>query len=273
MEGTVEDHAEQARILSIQSQECAKRLQTLKNDEVLSTNTDANPMINRTSIDTAASVRSITDSILSLYGHESLYGTPSTSADEVLGTRSMQNYQARVSRTIEDYIRKSPIIDLDRPDSPLISPRTSQNSSDPSTASNDMSVGKVEVEYLEHLLGMAYVIATDVYEHSSDQHQYKSERIVSGFLLRDARGVTLKEFYVQAASLLPKGKECRYYKISVTLPHRIRHSHLDPRPMIILDSLIKQLPLHDPYMLRVRYLQPEKRAMMILDHLVRHVLL
>ena len=119
MGATVENYAEQARILSIQSEECAKRLQTLKDDVVTPTSTDADPLINRMSvrvIDTAVSVRSTTDSILSLYCHESLYETPSESQGEVLGTESMQVDHARVSGIIEDHIRKSAMVDEDESD-------------------------------------------------------------------------------------------------------------------------------------------------------------
>ncbi|KAK0515210.1 hypothetical protein JMJ35_002589 [Cladonia borealis] len=110
MGGAVESHAEQVQILSIQSEKCAKRLQALEDVVVTPTSTKHNPVINRMSIDTAASVRSITDSIFSLYGHESLYETPSESQGEVLAPGSMQ---ARVSRIIEDHIRKIAVVDED----------------------------------------------------------------------------------------------------------------------------------------------------------------
>ncbi len=60
---------------------------------VKATSTNADPLINRMStrvIDTAASVRSATDSILNLDCDESIYETASESQGEVLGTGSMQ---------------------------------------------------------------------------------------------------------------------------------------------------------------------------------------
>ena len=110
MGGAAENYAEQVQMLSIHSEKCEKRLQTLEDIVVPPTSTNNNSVINRMSIDTAASVHSITDSILSLYGHESLYETPSESQGEVLAPGSMQ---ARVSRIIEDHIRKIAVVDED----------------------------------------------------------------------------------------------------------------------------------------------------------------
>lgn len=251
-------------MLSIQSQEYAKRLQGLKIDEVLSISTDANPVVNRTSIDTATSVRSITDSILSLYGHESLYGTSSEYEGEV------EVDQARVSRIIEDYIRNNVIIDLDITGSPHISPYTSKYSSDSNTAINDEALEKLEVEYFYHLAATDLGISFDFYKYNSDGHQYDSERIIPSYLLRDNRGATLKESYVQVVTF-EKSKEWRSCKSSIALPRRIYAIDPDRRPMTILDLVLRQLPLHSSFKLRIRYLHPEKRAMMILDYLVRQV--
>lgn len=264
-----------------------------------STSTDANPVINRTSIDTAASVHSITDSILSLYGHESIYVTPSDSEGEVLGTRSMQSHQARVSRTIEEYIRKSPVLDLDGPGSPLISPCTSQFPFDPSTASNDearqgslltshctskyslvsktlindISGGNLEVEYFNHLAATELGILTDFCVYYSNQHQYDSKRDLSGLFLRDGRGITLIDSYIQVASFFDKGKKWRCHKFVITLPRQGRYQRPGKRPMMIFYSRVRRLPLYDSYRLRVRYPDPDKRAMGIPKYLTTRILL
>lgn len=246
MGGTVENHADQARLLSIQSEKCAKRLQALKNDVVTSTN--VNPVINRMSFDTAASVHSIRDSILSLYGHESLYETPSESQDEVLAPESMQFDQARVSRIIEDHIRIIAVVDEEKPDSPLMLPYTFQHSLDSSTASNDEEIELLKVKHFNHRATTELGIFTDFCEDSSDQHQYDTERFVSGFLLRNTCGVTLTESYFKVLSSAvqhyEKGKDWRHYELCITLEHQARHLQLDERPMMVLDSLRRQLPLH-----------------------------
>ena len=202
MGGTVENQAEQARILSIQSEECAKRLQTLENDVAIPTSTDANPVIHRTSIDTTASARSIVDSILSLYGHESLYERLSESQGEALETGVDQ---ARVLRITEDHRRKSAVVDLDGLDSPLILPCTSEYSLDSSTASNDEAIGDLQVEYFDHLGATELGTSTESYEFDSDQLQYDGERIVSGLLLSDTLGS-----FGDVLSVLVNAKYCHY---------------------------------------------------------------
>ena len=211
--GTFDNHAEQARILSIQSEGCAKRLQSLENDVALPTSTDANPLIRRTSIDTTASARSILDSILSLYGHESLYERPPESQAEVLETGSMQVDQTRVSRIIDDQIRISAVVDEDGldsprrlPDTPLILPNSPLvllasplilpdpaiissispltlpcSSLESSTASNDEAIGDLEVGHFDHLAATEPGISTESHKNSSDQHQYDSTQIVPGY--------------------------------------------------------------------------------------------
>ena len=224
MGGTVENHVEQARILSIQSEGCAKRLQTLENDVAIPTSTDANPVIRCTSIDTTASARSIISSILSLYGHESLYERPPESQGEVLETGSMQVDQAGVSRIIDDQIRKSAVVGEDGPESPLklpdtpvilpnsplvltasplmlpdpalILPCSFEHSSDFSTASNDKAVRDLEVEHFDNLAATELGISTESHENSSDQHQYDSAQVVPGSLVGDypwcyAQGIPL----------------------------------------------------------------------------------
>ena len=248
----MENHAEQARILSIQSQECAKRLQTLKYDAITKS-TEANPVINRTSIDTARSVRSITDSILSLYGHESLYGTPSESEGGVLGTGSMQVEQARISRIIEDNIRKNAVVDEDRPDSPFISPSDSRYSLDSITARDDQTFKDVDVEHSNHLAATELGIWTNIDEDSLDQHQYDSERVVSSFVLRYPCGSTEKESYIpvllSAVRHYEEGKDWRHYELCITTTHRVRHLQLDERPLM-LELLFRQLPLYFGFRLR-----------------------
>ena len=199
---TVEKHAEQAPILSTQSEGYTKQFQTLENDVVIPTSTDANPVINRTSIDTTASVRSIIDSILSLYGHESLCETPSEYQGEALETGSMQVDQARVPRITKDHMRKSAVVDLHGPDSPLVLPCTSKYSLDPSTASNDEAIGDLEVEYSNHLAATELGIPTESYEFNSDQLQYDGERVVSGSMLRDSRTLTFRQSYARAVTLI-----------------------------------------------------------------------
>ena len=254
MGGAVENHTEQVQILSIQSEKCAKRLQVLEDVVVPPTSTNNNPVINRMSIDTAASVRSITDSILSLYGHESLYETSTESQGEVLAPGSMQIDQARVSRIIEDHIRKSAVVNEDGPDSPLMLPWTSKRSLDSSTASDDEAIEELKVEHFNHLAATELGIFTDFCEDGSDQHEYDAERYVYGFFLKNTCGVKLTESYFQvlssAVQYYEKGKDWRHYELCITLAHRVRHLQLDERPMMILDSLVRQLPLSDAFKLR-----------------------
>ena len=254
MGGSVENHTEQAQILSIQSVECAKRLQALKNDEVISASTGANSMINRTSIDTTVSVRSIVDSILSLYGHESLYETPWESQGEPLGTTMIQVDLARASRIVEDHIRKIAVVDEDRPDSPFISPSASRYALDSSTASDDQAIEYLKVEHFNHLAATELGIWTDSGNDGSDQHQYDSERIISGFFLRNTCGSTLKDSYIpvllSAVDHYEKGRDWMRYELCITIGHRVRYLQLDEKPMVILDLLVRQLPLHDGFKLR-----------------------
>ena len=166
----------QAQMLSIQSEGCAKRLQTSENDVAISKITDANPLVRRTSIDSTAYARSIISSILSLYGHESLYERPPESQGEVLETGSTQVDQASVSRIIDDQVRTSAVVDEDRPDSPFISPSGSRYSLDSSTASDDQAIEDLRVEHFNHLAATELGIWTDLSENFLDQHQYDSEQ-------------------------------------------------------------------------------------------------
>ena len=229
-------------MLSIQSEECAKRLQALKNEVVPPLGTNANPMIYRMSIDTAASARSITDSILSLYGHQSLYETPSESQSGVLETGSVQVDHARVSRMIEDHIRKSAVVYQDRPDSPIMLPCTTKH------------IEGLEVEHFNDLPGTHLGIFTNFYEDISDQHQYDSERFVSGSLRRHTCGISLEEssFLILSSVVqyYANGKDWRPYELSITLTHRVCLLRLDGRPMMILDSLVRQPQLQDTFTLR-----------------------
>ena len=254
MGSIVENHAEQARILLVQSEGCAKRLQALKNDEVISASTGASPMINRTSIDTTAFVRSIVDSILSLYAHESLYETPWGSRGEPLGTTMIQIDLDRASRIIEDHRRRVAVVDEDRPDSPFISPSASGYALDSSTSSDDQAIEYLKVEYFNHLPGTELSTWTDSSKDGSDQHQYDSERIISGRFLRNTCGSTLEKSYISvlesAVNYYEKGKDWMHYELVITIGHRVRYLQLDEKPMVVLDSLLRQLPLYDGFKLR-----------------------
>ena len=254
MGSIVENHAEQARTLLVQSEGCAKRLQTLKNDEVISGNPGANSMINRTSLDTTTSVRSIVDSVLSLYGHESLYETPWESQGEPLGTTMIQADLIRASRIVEDHIRQIVVVDEDSPDSPFIAPSAYRYALDSSTASDDQAIEYLRVQHFNHLAATELGIWTDSSNDGSDQHQYDSERIISGFFLRNSCGSTLKDSYIpvllSAVDYYEKGRDWMRYELCITIGHRVRYLQLDEKPMVILDLLVKQLPLYDGFKLR-----------------------
>ena len=254
MGGNAEDHADDARILSIQSEECAKRLQALKSDVVTPTSTNANPVITRMSIDTTASVRSITQSILSLYGHESLYETPSEAQGEVLGSGSMQIDQARVSRIIEDHIRKSAVVAEDEPSSDLILPYTFKHCPEPrkpGTASDGKAAGALRLERYNHLVGTELCIPTEFSGASSDQHQYVAERNGFFFSRKTGEGVPGTErsslILYSAVRYYENGRDGVHHNLCIYHAHRLRYFQLDERPMMILDSLVRQLPLHNVF--------------------------
>ena len=135
------------------------------------------------------------DSILSLYGHESLYERPSEYQGEALETGSMQVDQVRVPRISEDHMRKSTVVDHDGLDSPLVLPCTSRYSLDSGTASNNEAIGDLELENFDHLAATESGIPTESYEFGSNQLQYGGERAASGFLSGDTRPVTLRQSY------------------------------------------------------------------------------
>ena len=257
MGATAENHADEARILSIQSEECAKRLQALKSDVVTPTSTNANPVITRMSIDTTASVRSITQSILSLYGHESLYEKPSEAQGEVLGSGNMQTDQARVSRIIEDHIRKTAVVDEDEPFSELILPYTFKHGPEPrkpGTTSNGKAVGALRAERFNHLVGTELGIPTEFSGASSDQHQYVAERNGSFFSLKMGDGVPGTECssltLFSAVRNYETGRDGVHHDLCIYFAHRLCYFQLDERPVMILDSLVRQLPLHNVFRLR-----------------------
>ncbi len=146
------------------------------------------------------------------------------------------------------------MIDEDGADSPLILPSTFKHSLESSTASNDEAIEALKVEHFNHLAAVELGIATNSNQVSSDQHQYDSERTVSGFFLRNTCGVTLKGSYFlvlsSAVQYYEKDKDWRHYELCIALAHRERYLQLDERPMMILDSLVRQLPLHDAFKLR-----------------------
>ena len=168
---------------------------------VIPKSTDANPVINRASIDTTTSVRSIMDSILSLYGHESLYERPSDYQSEALETGSM---------ITEDHMRKSTVVDHDGPDSPLILPCASEYPLDSSTRSNNEAIGDLELENFDHLAATESGIPTEFYEFGSNQFQYDSERAASGFPLRNTRATKLRQSYDVVLSIMVNDKYGHY---------------------------------------------------------------
>ena len=102
------DLAEQTRLLSHQSEECASRLQIIESSIAIPASDGEDPIINRLSIstvDSAGSARSTRDSILSLYGHKSYI-------EKILAPRQGTFYDARddwldpsrASKAIESHI-------------------------------------------------------------------------------------------------------------------------------------------------------------------------
>ena len=216
---------------------------------VTPTSSNASPVITRMSIDTTASVRSITESVLSLYGHESLYETPSEAQGVVLWSRSMQVDQARVSRIVEDHIRKIAAVDEDGPASPLILPYTFKHCPEPRTAINGEAVGA-----LNHLVATELGIPTDFSEDSSDRHQCVAERDGSFFFLKstsDVPGVELNFLVLSSVvRYYENGKDWMHYELCIILAHQLPLLQVDERRMMILDSLVRQLPLHNVFTLR-----------------------
>lgn len=94
--------------LSSQSDEWAKRLETLEKEMMIPIDSSNDPAVNRMSIrvvDTADSARSTRASILSLYGHRSYHQTILDPREAPFDMAlEMQAEYARVSRIIEDHL-------------------------------------------------------------------------------------------------------------------------------------------------------------------------
>lgn len=231
------------------------------------TSTDTNPVIRRTSIDTTASARSIMESILSLYGHDSLYERPPESQGEALENESMQVDLARVPRITKDYIRKTTVVDEDRQDSPFISPSASRLI----LASDDQRIEDLLVEQSNHFAATELGIYPYL-QDSLDQHQYDSERIVSSFFLRYTLGSTIKDSYIavllSAFQYYEKGKDWRQYELCITTTHRTHYLQLHDRSLLV-DRLCRQQPLYCGFRLR-RLMVPVswKRVHYMLDTII-----
>ena len=104
----MQENARQIQLLALQSDVCAKRLETLE-DMTIPRSKLGNPAVDRMSImttDTAMSARSMRESIMSLYGHRSYYQIildPREGKFDV--APEMLVDQSRISMIIEDHLQ------------------------------------------------------------------------------------------------------------------------------------------------------------------------
>lgn len=104
----MQENARQIQLLALQSDACAKRLETLE-DMTIPTSNLGNPAVDRISImttDTAMSARSMRESIMSLYGHRSYYQIildPREGEFDI--APEMLVDQSRISMIIEDHLQ------------------------------------------------------------------------------------------------------------------------------------------------------------------------
>ena len=103
-----QENARQIHVLALKSDACAKRLEALEGDMTVPTSCHDNAVIDRMSVmttDTAVSARSMTESIMSLYGHQSYYAMildPREGKFEMAPELPVDH--SRISTIIEDHL-------------------------------------------------------------------------------------------------------------------------------------------------------------------------